>query len=468
MVVLEPRLVLLHIIELVMLSILFGIGASWCWVLWSLLKGQRLLPDTPLVTRRKTPWGSGSVLLVFLLYLAVNLLLFQGYVLLTGRTPGEGPPAAPAGTPGKAVEKPNSQDGKPVAATLTEDDRAGKSDPRPASPEPPGEARKDAKEFSLLELMSIQAVVNTLLLVLLPLVLRLTSGARLRDFGLSLDQWGRQVTLGVVAVLFLMPIIFGTQWCAFRLLGPFDEQFRHPVERMLREQFTGVAAGVAFFTAVVLAPLFEELMFRGIFQSWLIELLDRFRSHFGSRPVETMGPSECVFLPSEFEHSTPDPEFQEESTPANENESLPARPAGLDPGSREWAPEFWVADDRVADPPKSKTSTPQLPSPISAGPAIIVTSLIFASLHAGQWPAPIPIFFLALGLGLVYYRTGSLLAVICMHAVFNASSTLALIFALLAGVPAGGDRKVPPPAIERNMAVEKVKPGAQNVDQQPD
>ena len=60
------------------------------------------------------------------------------------------------------------------------------------------------------------------------------------------------------------------------------------------------------------------------------------------------------------------------------------------------------------------TNLPYRPrSPFWTGVAIVLTSLIFAALHAAQWPAPIPLFLLAVGLGVVYQRTGSLLAPIC-------------------------------------------------------
>ena len=42
------------------------------------------------------------------------------------------------------------------------------------------------------------------------------------------------------------------------------------------------------------------------------------------------------------------------------------------------------------------------------------------------------LFVLAVVIGTVYYRTGSLIAVIFMHATFNGISTLMMIFALLA------------------------------------
>ena len=43
-----------------------------------------------------------------------------------------------------------------------------------------------------------------------------------------------------------------------------------------------------------------------------------------------------------------------------------------------------------------------------------------------QWPAPIALFVLALVIGTVYYRTGSLIAAIFMHATFNGISTFML------------------------------------------
>jgi hypothetical protein len=118
--------------------------------------------------------------------------------------------------------------------------------------------------------------------------------------------------------------------------------------------------------------------------------------------------------------------------------------------------------------PKVKSTPLYRPSPTSVGTAIVLTSFFFAGLHYAQWPAPIPIFLLALGLGLVYHRTGSLLAVICMHAVFNASSTLALIYALMMGVTESEEEKVPPPAIQRDAPEGKVKPLAFDVARRPD
>ena len=75
---------------------------------------------------------------------------------------------------------------------------------------------------------------------------------------------------------------------------------------------------------------------------------------------------------------------------------------------------------------------------------IVIISALFAVVHLPQWPAPIAIFFLSLGLGVVYQRTGSLFASFVMHALFNGFSTLILFQAVLIGAPA--DPKVVPTA----------------------
>ena len=90
------------------------------------------------------------------------------------------------------------------------------------------------------------------------------------------------------------------------------------------------------------------------------------------------------------------------------------------------------------DPPKSldlprPLILPSAQRPVHAWLAIVLTSLLFASVHAPQWPAPIALFALAVVIGTVYYRTGSLIAAIFMHATFNGLSTLLLFVALLSG-----------------------------------
>ena len=87
-----------------------------------------------------------------------------------------------------------------------------------------------------------------------------------------------------------------------RALGPFDPESRHPVEKMLRDQFSVEVSVLSLLTAVILAPLFEEILFRGIFQSWLVKLLDRSWNRVRSRSAERPGPFEIARLPREPDH----------------------------------------------------------------------------------------------------------------------------------------------------------------------
>ena len=74
-----------------------------------------------------------------------------------------------------------------------------------------------------------------------------------------------------------------------------------------------------------------------------------------------------------------------------------------------------------------EASTQDQGSAASSSLAIVVTSLLFAAMHLPQWPAPIAIFLLSLGLGTLYQRTGSLLAAIAMHGTFNGFNTVLML-----------------------------------------
>lgn len=59
-------------------------------------------------------------------------------------------------------------------------------------------------------------------------------------------------------------------------------------------------------------------------------------------------------------------------------------------------------------------------------PAIFGTSLMFACIHS-TWPTPIPLFALALGLGVLARRTRSLVGPIVLHSLFNGVSCVQLL-----------------------------------------
>jgi membrane protease YdiL (CAAX protease family) len=86
---------------------------------------------------------------------------------------------------------------------------------------------------------------------------------------------------------------------------------------------------------------------------------------------------------------------------------------------------------QLADPPPPRQTESSAPSnsswqPLTAWP-VYVTSLIFGLLHYGQGAAPIPLFFLSLGLGFLYQRTGRLVPAIVVHMMLN-GATLCMEF----------------------------------------
>ena len=107
------------------------------------------------------------------------------------------------------------------------------------------------------------------------------------------------------------------------------------------------------------------------------------------------------------------------------------------------ADENEAGQNKPIFPDEPETKARPLPRRESPAPIVIISAL-FAVVHLPQWPAPIAIFFLSLGLGVVYQRSGSLFASFVMHALFNGFSTLILFQAVLIGAPA--DPKVAPTA----------------------
>ena len=65
--------------------------------------------------------------------------------------------------------------------------------------------------------------------------------------------------------------------------------------------------------------------------------------------------------------------------------------------------------------------------------ASLVSAFVFAILHWGHGPDPIPLFFLALGLGYLYHRTHRIIPCIVVHFLVNGLSMLALLLFLLSG-----------------------------------
>jgi membrane protease YdiL (CAAX protease family) len=353
-----------------LLALVAAMLAMWVWALWRLWRGIPLLAEVVPIPRRETPWGAVTVFLVIVLYLAVNMSVTALYSAVTGRRShaAAGGPAAPLETPKPALPEDSA---KPE--TTGQD--------RPADGRP-----HQSQEEVLFQL----AIINVILLLIVPSVLHATSRARLADLGVGGWDWRRQLAVGVGAALLLTPGVYAIQSLAVRLWRPRA----HPVEEMVLERFSIEVAILALVSTVVLAPMIEELLFRGVLQSWLCRLFS------GQVPTPAADASPAGVLYHE---------------PVGQPDARVPNPSPVT-----WQPGECAADRKLS---RSTTWASEL--------SVLVTSVFFAALHMPQWPAPVAIFILSVALGSLYARTGSLRSAIAMHGTFNGFSTLLLLWEAL-------------------------------------
>jgi membrane protease YdiL (CAAX protease family) len=221
---------------------------------------------------------------------------------------------------------------------------------------------------------------------------------------------------GYTTWLLLAPFVYTVSMAAGListwLVGrPPDE---HPIVRALQTGPPSASfAALLFVQAVIVAPVREEVFFRGIMQPF-----------FASRP---WGGDVALWIAAVLGLSS----------------HWPGRAALTD----------WLSVTSAAGPlllvmvvlPLYRWLDSRDLSrwiPVKDAPTrrqvvrgIVGTSLLFANMHASVWPTPIPLFFLALGLGRLAFRTQGVLAPIVLHVLFNA-----IVFAAMAWRP-----QIPPP-----------------------
>lgn len=115
-------------------------------------------------------------------------------------------------------------------------------------------------------------LVQSLLTAMLLCLLTRWGRRPLSDYGIAWRPAGRQWTAGLIAVtLAWLPVflvLFATQYAGLR-----TEERAHSVLRMLSAAPSWETWIWASVSAVVFAPIVEELLFRVILQSWLVQQL---------------------------------------------------------------------------------------------------------------------------------------------------------------------------------------------------
>jgi membrane protease YdiL (CAAX protease family) len=275
------------------------------------------------------------------------------------------------------------------------------------------------------------------------------------DLGFDRARLADDVRLGAAAFCLLAPVVYGIQLVMVQI-WPSE----HPLVDMIREDETGRLLWLGAFTAVAVAPLFEELAFRLFLQGWL-ENLVRIVNH---EPL----PKELH--PAEDAESPSDPHWHlliwgwSGSRPAGVSHADPLVEKGA-----EGLEDHWAEDARRGSPSGSPVSgagrhesgavgeagrlagelptgrgatnpytfqsrevEPQrveLPPPrgVLLVTPIVVSSVIFALLHYSHGPDWIALLVLALGLGYLYQRTRRIVPCIVVHLLLNATSFAMLL-----------------------------------------
>lgn len=200
-----------------------------------------------------------------------------------------------------------------------------------------------------------------------------------QDLGLGPGRLRRGVGWGLAGVIIVLPPLFVLmsvlEWL-YRLVH-YQHPTEHPLLRTLGEKPGALVSVSIGLGACIIAPLAEELFFRGYVQTLLRRMLNRFLA----RPPE----------PGAFDVVTPGAQTPGEPSASN---------ASAVPGSA----QTWLA--------------------------IILTSILFAMVHP-LWTAPI-IFILSVCLGYAYERTSNLWVSIIIHSGFNTLSTILFLRGLYA------------------------------------
>lgn len=202
-----------------------------------------------------------------------------------------------------------------------------------------------------------------------------------QDLGLPTNksQFWRDARAGVIAC---MAALLPTYLINLALVQSFHSEQQHPlVEELLKHPSLGLML-VGFLSAVVAAPLFEELTFRVFLQGWLERLEDERLDYAATLRT----PVEVISDPEDAETTTAaiDPVVLAVDAPRPTSGWIPALPHG-------WTP-------------------------------ILASAVVFGLAHVGHGVAPVPLVFLGIVLGYLYQRTHRIAPSIAAHMLFNAYS----------------------------------------------
>lgn len=204
--------------------------------------------------------------------------------------------------------------------------------------------------------------------------LKRRAGATSQDLGIRNDQWLRDWRLGLIGFVVIVPPVYVLQ----AILNAVWMKTKHPILTDLKTTDSAALWFWATTAAVLVAPIVEEFVFRGVIQGWLQRKMAKL-------------PPDCA---------TPNGSHDDDA------------PQSLETAS---AASSLNADAAKLASAKSIGATP-----------IVLSAALFALVHWEHGPDPIPIFFLGLGLGYLYRQTHSIWPGVVVHMLMNGGSMLLL------------------------------------------
>lgn len=265
--------------------------------------------------------------------------------------------------------------------------------------------------------------------------------------GLTTARWRRDVALGALAFLAATPPVLGIHALAQWVFGAGET---HPFESLAQLGLSTADWMLFGLLAIVLGPMTEEWLIRGIIQGWLRRatlagqvmavwlpaslafILYKSAGRSADAPTANAGPylfaaiGGVIYLGGVLVRMQPLfaqgwNAFRDDAD-VRDPEADDAEDDALEP----WFTDLYAAEgeERRAAPWKSLNASWFAWKVGGSRWAIVGSSVAFALVH--PWPTPIPLFAFGLVLGWLTSRTQSLLPAMVAHGLFNAVAFVGL------------------------------------------
>lgn len=238
----------------------------------------------------------------------------------------------------------------------------------------------------------VTAIATPLHVLTTLLIVRFLLGIPLSRIGLTPRHLGRNLLAGLVLAVIFLPGSLGLNLLATQVLrSAGSEPQEHPFAKLGTGELFPIEWGLLIFVAVVVAPVWEELFFRGLVQNWVM-------GHPGRGGLAVLGVSALMAI-----------------------SAVGSDVAGLSMTAMmlKLAP-VWVLIPFV------------MIFVVLAGKrldwaGLWAVAVLFGWIHVHAWPTPVPLVWLGVGLGWLAWRGQSLAGPMMLHAVFNAFACLVLL-----------------------------------------